>query len=488
MTHDQSSNNSLAPDLKEDTWPDTVLQLPGDRSSPWQPSPFQIWRHFQWGLLWTAFKWSYLIQIVATLVFYFRSPALSEPLPQLLLPYYPMLVSTVLALAGLFFPAWFGRTRLGSRVAEADEKAGFQLGRKPGLILGCLFGLFFGLALPKFLALAASADGFFSLLIGLIFWLFLLYIVVVALELRLTPKRVEPEPEADPPEKNETFPGGEFSDYEAFLAMRPLTAENPYQGDDPDLVIRGQAARPESWRELWPDEPRIIEARDRLTRIIRLAGRLKSEALRPDDEMMAFLALTNWDEFHDYINLVMMIEMAFSVKITDEYVNQMGGLTYLEFIRSLLDQIPPDYELRLEDSLLEPLTLPPSYYQRGPWAWTKRHFWRRIEQERLREQQVIRPSGWIKKWSDYEDLAELREGVSRLLASYLDWPHPAFLPDDQLGALFHHEQGLEVTKAALKALNKEFGVNLKPDFVVSGERCFLDLLQYIAEAKKPPIP
>lgn len=261
--------------------------------------------------------------------------------------------------------------------------------------------------------------------------------------------------------------------YDSEQAMKPLWAESPYHGNIGE-IIRQQAARPETWREAWPDVPRIVGVRDLLTRMLRREYHFQSDSFLPDDAMNAILVTADFDEWHDMPEFIMMVEETFDVKIDDECAQKIAGLTYLEFIELLLPQMSPEH-------LLRPLVLRADYFKSGWRPSLKRWLSSDFNHGNLRDQQARRTPDWVEKWLDHESLIELRDRVGRMLAGELNWPNTIFVPGDQLGALLHHKEGPKKAQAALGAIKREFDLELPPNFAASPEITFLDLLHYIEE-------
>jgi len=258
-------------------------------------------------------------------------------------------------------------------------------------------------------------------------------------------------------------------------ALVPLRADSPYGGCSSE-VLRLQAARPDTWRGTWPDEPRVIELRDLLTAHFRRAYRFQADSFLPDDDMCAIMIAAELDECHDEVEFVMEIEEALDVQIDDEMANRINKQTYLEFIEMLILPLSPEY-------LLRPLVLPDYFFKSGWRAAFRRWLVGGLHYDSLRRQQARRTPDWVEKWADHESLADLRDQVGQILVDQLKWPAPAFVPEDQAAALFYHGSGPNKTLAAIQALNQQFDADLTPEFSAA-ERTFLDLLQYIGRNKK----
>ena len=267
------------------------------------------------------------------------------------------------------------------------------------------------------------------------------------------------------------------------MDLSPLRYSDPDCGEYSYGFIARQAARPESWRDQWPDDPDLIKVRDVVSRILQQEYCFKTDAFLPDDELAAIWAMG--DEFNDPVSTIFEVEEAFDIKIDDEIGLKFyygTTMTYLDFVKFVLDLAGPDYERRIEDTLLQPLSLPDDYHRAG-----RSTLWRKFPGigrdacrcRELRWQQGRRPPAWVNRWPDEPGLIALRDQVSRFLGDRLDWPNPAFVPDDQLAALFHCKRGWEYIPAVLADFNRDFGVEPDTDFIINGGRTYLDLLRHI---------
>lgn len=279
------------------------------------------------------------------------------------------------------------------------------------------------------------------------------------------------------------------------MVMPPLRFSDPDCYEKSAGFIARQAARPESWRDQWPDDPDLIKARDVISRILQHEYGFLTNAFLPDDELDAIWALG--DEFNDPLLTIVEVEFAFGIKIDEMESKIYYGTTmsYLDFVKLVLDLAGPDYERKIVDGLLLPLCLPDDYHQAGRSDFRRKFplLGRDAGRHReLRRSQSRRPTDWTDRWPDEPDLIALRDKVSRLLMDRLDWPRPAFVPDDQLAALFHCKRGREYVPAVLGGLNREFGLDLDVDYIIHGGRTYLDLLRRIqagpGEAAAAPAP
>lgn len=252
-----------------------------------------------------------------------------------------------------------------------------------------------------------------------------------------------------------------------------------------------QAARPETWAGQWPDEPRVIEARDRMNRLLRYYGEWPSNAFLPDDDLGILLQPRKNGEYLDPIELVMSIEELFDVKISDEalYGAQKGGETYLAFLRRVADNLPPDYPGLLDAEGGRPLSVPDDFYEDLSWRERLKHKFTGLSAEviddSLRLRQVLRSPRWRERWPETGIPAEPRDRVGRMLARKFGWLDEAFLPDDQLRAILHTPRGLRDLPAGLLVLKRELGLELTVAEVVEGRLTFLDLLRRINQRRPP---
>ncbi len=265
--------------------------------------------------------------------------------------------------------------------------------------------------------------------------------------------------------------------------MSPLRVSDPgCFAESPEFIAR-QAARPDSWRDQWPDDPRLAAIRDHLSHLFRRHFGFKTDAFLPDDEMGAIFEMS--DSPTGDTRLIFLVELSFDIVIDDEIRQKILHDTYLGFVELILKLAAPDYESKVDAVFLQPLRLPIGFHRmEGSTFWRKFPvFGRDSRQHRaLRKSQAWRSDctpRWVKRWPEERGLISMRDEVSRLLVDRLDWFDRAFLPDDQLAALFHHKLGREYIPVVLADLNRVLGTTLDVDFIINNDRTYLDLLRHI---------
>jgi len=268
------------------------------------------------------------------------------------------------------------------------------------------------------------------------------------------------------------------------MTLSPLRCSDPDCGEKSAGFIARQAARPESWRDQWPDDPDLLKVRDIISGILQREYGFQTDAFLPDDEMAAIWVMG--DEFRDPLWIIVGVEEAFDIAIDDEMTRKFSystTKTYLDFVKSVLDLAGPDYE----EKFLQPLSLPVDYHQAG-----RSTLWRKFpvigrdsrQHNELRWRQAKRPDSWADRWPDDSELIALRDKISRFLVDRLEWPNPAFVPDDQLAALFHCKQGREFIPVVLPDFNQKFNADLDIDFIINGGHTYLDLLGHIQAGRE----
>lgn len=283
------------------------------------------------------------------------------------------------------------------------------------------------------------------------------------------------------------LPGAEkIPDYVAHKALMPLTYKTDAKDIRPRLELR--ADQPDLWSAMWPDAPRLLEARDRASRLIRHYSKnfWPNVFFLPDDSMRPLI----WGEADslDMIEIIMEFEEVFDVDISHEMaVNlfQSNG-NYIDLLNSLLNITGPDKDLKGADYIWAPLSLPPDYYRASRGTRLKRflfHDMNNYEHNRLRSIQACRPLTWSKQWPNDKRLLSIRDCVSRILIPHLKWIDETFIPQDRLDAVFHSRMGLRGVSRTLKAINHIFGCNIPLDFVISGEHLFEDFLKQLDKSQ-----
>lgn len=381
----------------------------------------------------------------------------------LIIPLGSLLVLVLMSYLATPLSRLLSSTPVGARVASADEGGCFRLGALCGagtatVLLGLIGAA--ALKLP------------WGLMLFLVVWAYLLslplsivVIVVGIIRARRIRARATVAPEA---------------------ALEPIQPGSLFDPLWPNRFDR-QPARPETWRESWPDDPVIIDLRDRFNRVLRYYCDWPAEAFLPDDDFLCLLEFFDANECgSDRLAFMEELMERFDFIIPDEWLQEALARrpTYLDFLGRLKRDLPPDYAQRLDAVYGRPLALPDNYYvevsrvrRRFPLTGQDRE-----NHDRLRRFQVLRSPHWRDQWAGEEFSAELRDRVGRMLAGRFHWLDEAFLPGDRLNAILHTCRGLKKMPQAVTAINGEFGAGLTMEEVVADGLTFLDLLRRINTA------
>lgn len=278
----------------------------------------------------------------------------------------------------------------------------------------------------------------------------------------------------------------------AAKAFEPITNKTLAKYIRPMLEVRAQW--PDLWAAQWPDEPKLLGARDRVGRLLMLCSKKywPNYFFLPGDSMEVLI----WKEADslDLVEIVMEIEERLNIKIDDATIPHLfsSQLNYLGFLNKLLQMSDPDKDLADHDYKWEPFSLPPEYYRRSLWGTISRRFpifcdsrdgmWH----DQLRTDQAFRPVTWEDQWPRDDKLIQLRNRVGRILVEHLQWLDGAFIPQDCLEAVFHSREGLRRIIRVLKIINNEFKCDVPLEFVISGEHTFEDFLKEIDRGAENP--
>ncbi|UQZ91393.1 hypothetical protein C4J81_19025 (plasmid) [Deltaproteobacteria bacterium Smac51] len=259
---------------------------------------------------------------------------------------------------------------------------------------------------------------------------------------------------------------------------KPLTTRTAY--NDLVSIMEERAARPAEWAAQWPDNPRLIQARDRMGPLLMVynCGGWPNVFFVPGDSVIALLC--EGADSIDLVEFILAMEEIFGVDLPDELALKSVRLNYGEFLKSWLELAAPEADLEGAAHQWEPLKLRPGHYKQSWWAALKRRMpggWDHVEHWRLRTALALRPKTWPDQWPPEAALLAARDRAGRLLAEKLDWPEAAFIPGDRLEAVFHSQGGLAALKEALAAINSEFGRAVSLDYVISGQHTYEDFLR-----------
>lgn len=428
------------------------------------------WRGFNHGFFPAAWLGIWVAQIIGLSL---NMDLLTTPgedvLPkpaQVLFPSYPLLLLLPLAYLSHFSKWLMEKLSLSEGLLQLDGKQRLQAGVKAGLLLAVAAGLP-PCFLPSFLAELAALVKPGFILAALCFLVPMAGTTIILQKRGWPPQSPwQPLPPIDPG-----------------AALKPLYSKSAlYCSDEKsESMAARQAARPDSWREAWPDDPELIEARDRLSRLIRFYCGFLSEAFLPDDRIYAFCAVgEEYGQSGDLIDFMADLQLLFDVNITAEEAHCGLDITYLELLRRLMGQAPPNYAAPVDEKHMRALSLPDNYDPYSPKDARHHH-------DRLRRQQAWRSPYWRRLWPDDPAFSELRAQVGRILAQEIYWFDQAFLPHDRLNALFHSYGQIPAAAKALEHLNLTRGVEMDLEDVLSGQFSFHEFLEHISrrQAKFP---
>lgn len=196
-----------------------------------------------------------------------------------------------------------------------------------------------------------------------------------------------------------------------------------------------QRARPESWRDLWPDDPLIIAVRDRLSRLLRLYYNWPSEAFIPEDQMKAVTGTGGPEEFFFHEPDFDLWELFNQPHIEDGLYPQVAdGATLLECVRAMAGRItdPAALASTVAAKAFEPLIHGSETFFSAGVCYYGHHC-----QQRLRH--ALRDASWRDRWPDSPALFKIREAVGPVLARQFGWLDAAFVPDDLMAAITYNQ-------------------------------------------------
>lgn len=267
-------------------------------------------------------------------------------------------------------------------------------------------------------------------------------------------------------------------------AFAPLTSKTNLKDIMPRLEAR--ASQPDVWAEQWPDDPKLLAIRDRLSRYLRYSCGWPSVFFVPGDALNVLIDQA--DDDLDLVELVMDIENMFDIKFTSEGLMEISRSSYQCFLEGLLRLTKPEGDLLGHNYLWEPLCLPGDYYKKQFEGQAKKSKWLRFfynpdksRHRELRRQQALRPLTWAGQWPREAALIQLRDRISRILVERLQWLDEAFIPQDHLDAMCHSRHGFQLIPVVLKEINREMKSDVDLEFIVVGEHTFEDLLQRLGK-------
>lgn len=224
-----------------------------------------------------------------------------------------------------------------------------------------------------------------------------------------------------------------------------------------DILRARDREGPDAWRRRWPDDPPLLDARDRVSRLLRFHCDWPNELFVPDDALGVISS--NWtDDGFDPAEMVMELEDAFGIEIREDDFGK--NTTYGEALRHLLLEGKPDFD-KYDREALAPFALPPEYHRTGLMRRIARRFplfgADRLRARALRRRQACRSGTWRSLWPDDPGLAAARDRVAAVLIDELGWFDGAFVPEDRLDALLLADGGgARRTGRAVEAVNRAF--------------------------------
>lgn len=278
----------------------------------------------------------------------------------------------------------------------------------------------------------------------------------------------------------------------ASKAFQPITG--PTEGS----ILRQRAKFFDLWQAHWPDDSKLLAARDRFNRILLYYCQWPNAFFIPDDDIYILLDAGNFESL-DLVEVIMTLEEMFEIRIDDEMAQNgpliyREGSTYEQMLRWLIDIFEPDKDIAGVNHKWEPFSLPDDYFDNSTWQNLKRCLpftWSDRSLHRyLRETQVARPLSWPKQWVEYDSsLIRLRDQISQILVDELEWFDDAFIPQDRLEAIFHSHGGLKLAAQVLGTINKKFGSDVEFTFITSRQYTYDDFLKTVAcDSQKIFIP
>ena len=213
-----------------------------------------------------------------------------------------------------------------------------------------------------------------------------------------------------------------------------------------------QRSRPESWRELWPDDPPLLEVRDRLSRLLRLYYHWPSAAFIPEDSMKALVRTGGPEEFFFHEPDFDLWELCPDYD-DDWFMSAHNGQTFMDLVRAVADKVRerPGRFAYFDAKAFEPLI-----HGSETWSSAGVCYYGHYCGQRLRH--ALRTPAWRERWPDDPDLIKLRDRAGPVLARYFLWIDDAFIPEDLMAAIIygpptfggHYSAAAEALRRALE--------------------------------------
>lgn len=264
-------------------------------------------------------------------------------------------------------------------------------------------------------------------------------------------------------------------------AFQPITGEGNIQAR-----LKARAEQPDLWAAKWPDDSRLLAARDRFSRILTCYCHWPNAFFLPDDHIYVLLDAGDFESL-DLVELIITLEEMFDIKTDDEMARKMpisyrGGSTYGQLLKSIVEICGADKDIAGIEYKWTPFSPPPDYFaSTGAWQGLKRYLTDGSLKRVLRQVQVARPQSWKNQWDGFDNsLIQLRDRVGRILIDEFEWFDEAFIPQDRLEAVFHSRRGLRFAAKVLEKINREFQNDIEFDFITSGRHTYADFLKRLA--------
>ncbi|MCC8189230.1 MAG: acyl carrier protein [Planctomycetes bacterium] len=253
---------------------------------------------------------------------------------------------------------------------------------------------------------------------------------------------------------------------------RPMAPTDPSR----KILLAREAAGREHWSRYWPDDQPLLEARDRVSRLVRYAAAttarpIPNELFIPTDAIASVISYPG--DSMDMVEIILEIENAFSIEL-DETITALW--TYEQFLREIVTAIAGDFQ-RFDRRSLAPLAKPAEDRRTGiglrlPWFGLASR-----ERKELRDRQARRPDTWRRFWPDNQALLTARDTVSAIVVAHLGWFDDAFLPSDRLPALLSGSR--RDRKRAATAIQRAFSLRTDLLPVLDQDLTYRDFLEWL---------